>query len=254
MRTMTAKKFLRNIFLTSCSFVFCSVAFAGQIRNPVVLFVGPTNKQMDVSESNPVGTPQISADLKGLTASGEFEFKRRYFGLVSIISANGVAAATNPISWNNFGVSMGIGRIVQTHWFQNWHKSIELTYTQIGSPFLTTDPTGNLIFQTATLKKLAFEVTGSYYLTDRLTTMLGLGLLYGRLYSSKMNGTPGVIGGLLRLQLTFQLSSRFFALGEISGEHETYSYSSLNQQSGKPMSSSSVQNVTNATAGIGYVF
>ncbi len=224
-------------------------------RNRWRVYVGPAFKFFDVNESNSIATTSASSSLLGSTVGGRYQFRSNTYALASINSVEGVGSASgNQFTYNDFEVSLGVGRKIKTRWLKNWDKAIEVDYTNASSLFIVRDASSNFVFETAALNKLAAEFTVSYDNTARVTSTIGAGLEYGLLNSAKFDSSPGMTGGFLNYQISYRLDSQFFALGNLSAEYENYSFSNYDTPTATTISTSMSQIIGTATASIGFEF
>ncbi len=253
---MPAQRFYYFVFALISGLLLCSCAYGSPNESPTVLFFGPKIDNVNISLINSNGPNPPAANLYGENLSGQFQFSPSYFAVLSLNSVQGniLSPAHVYVPWSDFETAVGVGHSFHIKWFNNWHEAVVLTYTRGNRPFGGVDPAGQPALETAKLTKLALQLTGSFDLTDRLTSLIGLGFLYGQMHSSDIYGSPPVNGGLLRFQLTYQFSSKFFALGEAGAERERYSYSVRNQSAVTSTINSFNLLIVSAKAGIGYVF
>ena len=220
------------------------------------VYVGPTFKLFNVSESSSLASQKISSALLGSTIGGQYSFRKNYFATASVTSVQGVGSlpTSGDFTFSDFELALGVSHDFNTKWWKNLRKSINLSYINASSPFLIRNASSSYIFETAALNKLALTLTGAFDSNRFFDSAVSIGLAYGLLNSSQFNSAPGEIGAILDYQVTHQLASQFFLLGDLTEEYDTYSFSNYDLPSSTSITNSMSQFITTATVAIAYKF
>ncbi len=220
------------------------------------VYIGPTFKLFNIDQSNSIGSQKISSTLLGSTVDGQYNFRKNYFATASITSVQGVGSlpTTGDITFSDFELALGVSRNFSTKWWKALNKSINLSDISASSPFLIRNSSSAYVFETATVNKLALTFTGSFEGNRFFDSAVSFGLAYGLLNSSQFSSSPGEIDGILDYQVTHQLASQFYLLGDLTEEYDAYSFSSYDLPSSASITTSLGQFITTVTAAIAYKF